>query len=382
MTAAWGDAMENLSTPRMVIYNKKIAQASDQSGKLMRAPEEHRNAGTGAFKLDRYVVDDILRMTRNDDYWRPGLPFLDAIEIFPSPGALGTVAAFKTGRINLIHGVETPTVAKDLAGGGSWMVTAGPKAFFNVIVPNVQTAPWNDIEVRKALALATIQDEFIDTACDIGFACWFPQMLAIGNPNALPEAELRNIPGYGMDANARRAEARSILASKGLSDLSVTMVTRGDLESFREVAVVACDQLSKAGINCTNENMEVGPYYDMVNAKQIPAGGMVYHSIGPGLSTIDATLKEAFHPDGVRNYGGYQDDHLKQLYDQQFRELDEAKRRELLFEYQRYFINQYYFTLTSIGGAFDARWNNIHGMEGFSPHGSWPTRWDGVWISE
>jgi len=36
--------------------------------------------GTGPFKFISYKPNESIRLTRNLDYWKPGLPYLDGIE--------------------------------------------------------------------------------------------------------------------------------------------------------------------------------------------------------------------------------------------------------------------------------------------------------------
>ena len=43
--------------------------------------------GTGPFKFVEFRQNEIIRMERNPDYWKPGLPYLDGIEYRSSPAA-------------------------------------------------------------------------------------------------------------------------------------------------------------------------------------------------------------------------------------------------------------------------------------------------------
>ena len=61
-------------------------------------PREMRThpIGTGPFKFVEFKPNEVIRVTRNPDYWKPGRPYLDGIEYTiirnPSTGILGFVA--------------------------------------------------------------------------------------------------------------------------------------------------------------------------------------------------------------------------------------------------------------------------------------------------
>ena len=58
--------------------------------------------GTGPFKFVEFKPNESVKLTRNPDYWKPGLPYLDGIE-FPIVKSMSTaVLAFVTGQFDMI----------------------------------------------------------------------------------------------------------------------------------------------------------------------------------------------------------------------------------------------------------------------------------------
>ena len=71
--------------------------------------------GTGPFKFVEFKPNEPIKLTRNPDYWKPGLPYLDGIE-FPIIKNMSTaVLAFVSGQFDMIWPYSlTPPLLKDV----------------------------------------------------------------------------------------------------------------------------------------------------------------------------------------------------------------------------------------------------------------------------
>ena len=161
------------------------------------------------------------------------------------------------------------------------------------------------------------------------------------------------------------------------------MHSRNDLIAFKDSAVVACDLLSKVGIDCTVALKESGVYYTMMNNRRMPVGDAATLSGGINAAGVDSLLGTAFHPDGIRNYGGYGDptNELRDLYTSQSREFDETKRTELVWEYQRKWLNLHHQALMGWRGTAKVWSNQLHGSAmNQTEQFFWPIRFDDTWV--
>src|SRR4051812_7612657 len=68
--------------------------------------------GTGPFKFVEYKPNEHIRVVRNTDYWRPGRPYLDAIETTIIPNTSTRMLSFIAGKFDLIW--LTPPLMRDL----------------------------------------------------------------------------------------------------------------------------------------------------------------------------------------------------------------------------------------------------------------------------
>jgi peptide/nickel transport system substrate-binding protein len=78
---------------------------------------------------------------------------------------------------------------------------------------NVSKPPFNDVRVRKVVALATDREKMIEIAVE----GWGVQGGYIGphTPYGLPPEELQKYPQFGADMKKREAEAKRLLAEAG-----------------------------------------------------------------------------------------------------------------------------------------------------------------------
>jgi peptide/nickel transport system substrate-binding protein len=121
--------------------------------------------GTGPFIAVRREQGVGAEYVRNPDYWKPGLPYLDAVRTkhFGTIGTATAYAAFLGGELDMVivPGPESKAyIDKQGAGfaplwyqdNNGWMTT-----------PNTQVKPFDDPRVTKALRLLTDHEEFLTT---------------------------------------------------------------------------------------------------------------------------------------------------------------------------------------------------------------------------
>lgn len=80
-------------------------------GKSMRS----KPVGTGPFKVADYRPGDSVKLVRNPDYWKPGMPYLDGIDYKIIPSSATRTLAFVAGQFDMTFpGDASATVTKDI----------------------------------------------------------------------------------------------------------------------------------------------------------------------------------------------------------------------------------------------------------------------------
>ncbi|WP_091763601.1 ABC transporter substrate-binding protein [Blastococcus aurantiacus] len=117
--------------------------------------------GTGPFKFVSWQRDSQLVVEKNEDYWQPGLPHLDKITFRPIPDEDTRLSSLQSGDIDAMQSLRQSTVsrARDVEGVDNYEFLGNNSGGSNF---NTSRPPFDDLRVRKALALALDQDALIE----------------------------------------------------------------------------------------------------------------------------------------------------------------------------------------------------------------------------
>ena len=387
LNGPWADGVLAIADAFAVILPEHVGRPLDEAGKFFRAT---LGPGTGPFRVQRVQLDEETVLERNPDYWDAPFPYLDRLRWFHvTPDFQLQLAGFLAGRFDLFRNIDSGPVAEQAEAearkrGGAFTVAKGARILFIQFSPDQKPGSiWRGDqgrELRKALALALYQPVFQQTMCKLAFVCWDNALLPQEWKFALPIEEVQTIPGYGLDLDARLAQSREIQSRYDVPPFKI--FSRGDSPAFRDSNITACDLLNKAGFDCTSKLSEIGAFYENVNNRRLLKNEIALNSTAISTPAPDAIIGQAFHPDGVRNYGAWEDTDgsFRALFDRQSQQLDEAKRIELLQEYQRKFLNEYHLFVLGWRGGAAAWWNYLHGSAiatGLNSY--WPSRYDDAW---
>jgi peptide/nickel transport system substrate-binding protein len=118
--------------------------------------------GTGPFKMTSYTAGQGSSYVRNENYWENGLPYLDGIEIKIWQDPSGELTALQSGASDLM--ALTPYDAlDDIRKNPNLQVTSSRSASYDAMHMRVDTAPFDNVKVRQALALALNRQDVLVT---------------------------------------------------------------------------------------------------------------------------------------------------------------------------------------------------------------------------
>jgi peptide/nickel transport system substrate-binding protein len=193
-----------LADPYAWIYKKEI---------LEKDPRwyEKNIMGSGPFKFASYDVGQSIKGVRNPDYYREGQPYLDAI--------VGIFADKQSVRVDALRGDRAaiefrglPPSARDQLvkeGGSDIAVQDSDWNCGNILTPNHRKKPFDDVRVRRALALAIDQWKGAPALAKIATVRTVGGIVFPGSPLAATQEELQQMVGYWPDIEKSRAEAAS-----------------------------------------------------------------------------------------------------------------------------------------------------------------------------
>ncbi len=317
-------------------------EAVEKFGDLKK-PES--TVGTGPWMLERYEPGVRLTYARHPNYFVPGLPYADGIEIAIDPDPASGFASFITGKYDFgpEYGMVVRRSDLDIAqqkiprlqtkdytvvfGGITWM--------------KLDQDPFKDVRVRRAIGVASDWREMLETNA------WSQGK---GTPNPAVPSALRewSIPIDHLPPEGRRlyepdaAAAKRLLAEAGHPNgLKVTFeTTPGYGPDYMDFVQVALRNWKAGGIEAELKLKEYGAFVSSTIFGKFDkmAGGLF-----GGTNDPDSYLFGYYVPGQPLNAGGVDDPKVTEMIRLERRTFDVAKRRDILWDLQRYLSQQAYY---------------------------------------
>src|SRR5262245_7277321 len=350
-----------VSNPYNVIMPKAVVEPLDQQGQGMK----RQMVGTGAFRLSQAVDGQTYEMVRFAKYFGPAA-YVDKIQFFPIRGEVERSAALQGKRIDACFFFANESVLQTLRNVPTITQLRRPTPTFINLIPNVKLKPFDDVRVREALSLAIDRSAFIKTVGPLAGAFYHSLgLMPADSPYSLTKEQVKQfggydtLPGLGGDVAANRKRAMELLEQAGVpKGHKVSLLARGDIPAFRDSSIDLAAQLKTIGFDTTVDVRDAGAFYALENKGDFQ---LVAHSVALSGSLPDQILGEGYTSFGGRNYGGWKDDALDELFRQQSREADAAKRIKLIEQFQLAFLKTYYQINLAWVGYGAAHLNTVKG---------------------
>ena len=286
-----------------------------------------------------------LTFVRNKDYFIPGLPYADGVEVTVDEDPSSRMASWLAGRYDFapeygqcVRRLDLE-VAKQRKPGlqtQDFVVLFG-----DVTLMKLDREPFKDIRVRRAVAQAFNWREILETNA------W---SLGHGVPNPAIPAALKDwsIPIDQLSPEGRRLydqnipEAKRLLAEAGFPNgLKVPLeATLGWSPDYVDVLQIAMKNWKTAGIDADLKQKEFGAFVATVYTGKFEK---MAHTYRGGTPVADLTLYGAHVPGQPLNAAGVNDPKLTEMIRLQRRTYDFNKRREIVYDIQRYLAEQVYY---------------------------------------
>jgi len=310
------------------------AEAGGPDGKLWEQPDKSW-IGSGPFMFDSWTPGVKWRWVRNPDYWVKGRPYLEAVEYIVVPEASTRLALLRSGELNLIRDFSEELLAEAQRAIPGLQVARCPGATMSgagVLWMNNSGPPFNDVRVRRAVAMAIDQEALVKTLYK-GKAAVIPVLpLATQHAMKLEEfpAEVRPFLEYHPD------QAKQLLAEAGYPNGFDTVInfTPKYAAPAAMVAEAVASMLGQVGIRAKLNLMEKGRYNETVLAAKYPVGEL---AISPrtAVTPEDAhALTTYWSQAGRVNRSLVNDPEYDALFEEFRATTDEAKRADLARQLQ------------------------------------------------
>lgn len=321
-----------IADPYAWIYEKKI---------LDKDPHwyEKNILGSGPFKFAGYEIGQSIKGVRDPNYYHKGEPYLDGFVGIYAPKQAVRLDAIRADRAAMEFRGMPPSARDQLVKelGDKITVQSSDWNCVNLVTPNHKMKPFDDVRVRRALALAIDSWHGAPALSKIADVRTVGGIVFPGSPLAATKAELEQIAGYWPDINKSRAEARKLLKEAGASGLSFTLMNRNVDQPYKYVAIWLIDQWSKIGLHVTQKVLPTGPFFNALrhNDFQVTVDFNCQGVVNP-LLDVGKFLPHTVY---TENYGNYEDQHEIDLYQKMLHQTDPKLLREEMRGFEKYVLD-------------------------------------------
>jgi peptide/nickel transport system substrate-binding protein len=336
--------------------------------------------GTGPWMLERWEPNVKISYVRNPNYFVSGLPYADAVEITIDKDPSSRLAAWLSGKLDF--GPEYQQVVRRLdldvakQRKPGLQIAEYPWFTSGVIGMKADRPPFNDIRVRRALSRATSLAEIFE-ANAFSQGAWTP------NPAVPAAAGDWSIPIDQLGPEGRKlyefstAEAKRLLAEAGHPNGFKTQVdtTPGYGPDFIDFVQITVKDWKAAGIDATLNLKEYGAY---ISSTIYGKFDQMFVGLRGAWVDPEAYFYRPYMPGEPLNVMNVNDPKLTEMIKLQRRTFDVSKRRQIVYDIQRYLAEQALFGAdgsVKVVSAWDAHIKNYMPNNGFDYGGRMMAAW-------
>jgi peptide/nickel transport system substrate-binding protein len=288
--------IEALTESRLVMLAQEVAEADGDFSQ--------RAIGTGPFIMESYVPGTSVRYVRNPNYYRDGLPYLDAIEFDSMPDAATSRSAFIADNYHVV---------RDGIGGGDDIRAVMNQRNDAVVLKlqsrwlsnifhlglNHRVAPYNDPRVRKAISMSYDRDAYGRTALSDDYNVLAPYSW-IGWFNEEPD--------LGEAFQFDLGEARALLDAAAVGDITIPVEYFPYSQAITDQLQFMQEFLREIGVTLELNSTDYATFAGKYFAGQIEHGTVGFVPTFPRWQPLSmASLWESSSP---KNYYGINDPDL------------------------------------------------------------------------
>jgi peptide/nickel transport system substrate-binding protein len=215
-------------------------------------PDGSRNpVGSGPFRFERWTPGQNLRVVRNDNYWRDGLPYLDSIDFQVLADIQTRSRTMESGGVQVMETADAAQILRfaDLASQGRYQMFSDDNLEVSetFIALNTSRPPFDDPLAREALAYSIDRQGLSDQAYEGLFAP------AVGPFQPTSEFYVdADVAGYDPDKSRELVAEYEAKYGRPLAFTANIL----PIPEIRRIAETLQQQAADVGINVTLDAMD------------------------------------------------------------------------------------------------------------------------------
>lgn len=340
--------------------------------------------GTGPWMLERWEPNVRMTFVRNPNYFVPGLPYADGVEMLIDKDPSSRLAAFLAGKIDfgpeyqqVVRRIDLELVKQRKPG----LQTAEYTWFVGGLQGlKIEKPPFNDIRVRRALARAqNLPELYAANAFSQGHWTPNPVVPAAFGEWSIPIDQLG--PEGRKNYTHSTAEAKRLLAEAGYPNgvkITAEAPGTGYGPDFLDAVQINLKNWKAAGIEIDLKLKEYGAF---ISSTIYGKFDQMFIGLRGAWADPEAYFYRPYMPESPFNVMPVNDPKLTEMIKLQRRTFDVGKRKQIIYDIQRYAAENGYFGVdgsVKVVSAWESYIKNYMPNNGFDFGG----RLMAVWIDK
>jgi peptide/nickel transport system substrate-binding protein len=217
--------------------------------------------GTGPFAFQSWNRNQSIEYVKNPNYWKAGLPYLDAVTIRFAPDQDQAINLLTTGELDAIASVDFAKV-ESLSSNPDIQMIEIPEPYrlaYHFLLTKTDTPPWDNPLVRRAMNHAVDREAML--AATLGFGSVRSNPVAKGSWAFNPDA-----PSYDtVDLDAARALMAEAGYAEGETAFSTTLKYWQEWAQMPQIAQIVQANLAEIGIDVELQLLEIGQWVEAIS---------------------------------------------------------------------------------------------------------------------
>lgn len=283
------------------------------------------SAGFGPYRIAQLVRGQQAVFEARDDYWDEK-PFMKRVIMREVPQSSSRFSLLQGGAVDIAQFLQ-PRELEALKTQPAAAVDAVNSSYMIWLELNAKMAPFDNVDVRRAVNLAIPRDEIIRTIY-YGYA----DEQKAPMPYIYPMAD-ESFFSYGYDL----AKAKELLDKAGAKNLATSLSYNAGDPTQEPIALLIQTALKQIGIELTLEKLPAGVFYENVTKRAKP---MIFYLDSPWTPDPGYSTYLYFNSESYVNYSNYDNKNVDQMIKDGLATLDDNVRKEKYTEVQKTLMDE------------------------------------------
>jgi peptide/nickel transport system substrate-binding protein len=283
------------------------------------------SAGFGPYRLAQLVRGQQAVFEARDDYWDEK-PFMKRVIMREVPQSSSRFSLLQGGAVDIAQFLQ-PRELEALKKQQAVAVDAVNASYMIWLELNAKIAPFDNVDVRRAVNLAIPRDEIIRTIY-YGYA----DEQKAPMPYIYPMAD-ESFFTYAYNI----AKAKELLDKAGAKNLSTTLSYNAGDPTQEPIALLIQTSLKQIGIELTLEKLPAGVFYENVTKRAKP---MIFYLDSPWTPDPGYSTYLYFNSESYVNYSNYDNKNVDQMIKDGLATLDDNVRKQKYTEVQKILMDE------------------------------------------